>query len=532
VVADPDPDRRAAAAGALEEAGYSVLTAGSREDLSQQLDGQRPDLVVLDPSLAGQPVAAPVLLLVDLNNDAEKKAAQAPSIADYVTKPLAPAELVHRADTVISRARYRRSTRQSAERLREKLRNVSAALRTTNKPQVMADYLVQGLGETFGASHVLFATFEDDRVPLITAQWHLPEFPPLPPFPEELQQAAQGFIGRLWKEADVLTIRDLQDTGKPTQVPAVRAWAKNVGARGMAVVPVGDGELALGVLWIVHQDGPRSWSRVEISLIQHVAGNMAHGLMQGHLIIGQQEVVRQLRQLDRAKTDFLATVNHELRTPLTSITAYLDMIRDGAGGPIPDGVDRMLDVIVRNSERLRRLVDDMLTVSRQDYERQSLRVAPVQVSDTLRIITAALRPLAELRNVDINLNAAEEDLVINADAVQLEQVFTNLVSNAIKFTPGGGRITVTSEPETDTDGAPLVSIKVTDTGVGIPEEEIPHLFTRFYRASNATASAVPGTGLGLAIAEDILKRHRGHLAVRSKLGSGTTVEVRLPVAGP
>ncbi|GAP55190.1 ethylene receptor [Arthrobacter sp. Hiyo6] len=150
------------------------------------------------------------------------------------------------------------------------------------------------------------------------------------------------------------------------------------------------------------------WTRAEISLIQHVAGNVAYGLIQSHLMSAQKQVVKQLQQLDQAKTDFLATVNHELRTPLTSISAYLDMIQDGAGGPVPPEVGRMLDIIVRNSERLRRLIEDMLTVSRQDYEGTSLHLAHVGLGNTLRIVTVALRPLAELRDVTIDLELADD----------------------------------------------------------------------------------------------------------------------------
>ena len=120
--------------------------------------------------------------------------------------------------------------------------------------------------------------------------------------------------------------------------------------------------------------------------------------------------------------------------------------------------------------------------------------------------------------------------MIVADEVQLEQVFTNLVSNAIKFTPSGGRIVVSCRIDAMTDGEPGVNVHVRDTGVGIPGEEIPHLFTRFFRASNATSTAVPGSGLGLAIAYDIVKAHRGYLAVSSELGAGTTITVQLPIS--
>ena len=116
-----------------------------------------------------------------------------------------------------------------------------------------------------------------------------------------------------------------------------------------------------------------------------------------------------------------------------------------------------------------------------------------------------------------------------ADEVQLQQVFTNLVSNAIKFTPGGGQIDVVSGTQADADGTRWATISVSDTGMGISSDEIAHIFTRFYRASNAMSGAVPGTGLGLAITQDIVQRHGGRIDVTSELGVGTTVTVKLPL---
>jgi signal transduction histidine kinase len=260
-----------------------------------------------------------------------------------------------------------------------------------------------------------------------------------------------------------------------------------------------------------------------------VAGNAAHGLIQSHLISSQQQVVKQLQQLDKAKTDFLATVNHELRTPLTSIMAYLDMIQESTVHPVSNEVHQMLDIVVRNTERLRLLIEDMLSVSRNGDTDSSLHLTPVRLGRTLDIVTGALRPLAKLQNVTIALEPVQEDPEIMGDEVQLEQVFTNLVSNAIKFTPSGGKIRVGSVSHAAEDGTRWASVSVADTGIGISSDEIGHVFTRFYRASNAMSGAVPGTGLGLAITEDIVKRHGGRIDVASRLGAGTTVTVSLPL---
>lgn len=533
IVADPDAGRLASVGAALGAAGYSVSSASDQQSLAKLL-ADRPDasIVVLDHSFAGSTTTAPILLLIDLTNDVETSTATWAGVADFIVKPPSPHELVFRADSIIGRATARTEARQHAERLRERLREVSAAIRATNDPRLIAETVVNGFGQTFDADRVWFTTFDDGRVPSITAQWHRRDLNPIPEDLDGYEAAAQRLADRLWADADVLII---DEHGNHEWDPAdheIRDWMQGMDPRTSAVIPVGEGNSSLGMIWIAQLDHPRFWSRTEISLIQHVAGNVAYGLIQGHLISGQQQVLKQLQHLDQAKTDFLATVNHELRTPLTSITAYLDMIRDGSGGQLPDDVNRMLDIIVRNSERLRRLVEDMLSVSRRDYEGTNLHLAPSRVGHTLRIITAALRPLAEQQRVVIALDLDGQDPQVIADEVQLEQVFTNLVSNAIKFTPPGGKITVANSYGEDEEGNAFVTVQISDTGVGVPEDEITHLFTRFYRASNATSGAVPGSGLGLAIAHDIVERHQGRMDVSSKLGEGTTIRVHLPLTGP
>jgi signal transduction histidine kinase len=528
VVADPDSGRRQFVAATLETAGFTVRTAGNAADLSGILAGTRPSVLILDSSLSDIDGAAPVLALVDLDSPAEVKAVEHAGVRDCIAKPPAAKELIHRATALINLVSRRAEARHEAETLRERLRQVSAALRGTNDPQQIADLVVTGFGETFGADRVCLATFEDDRVPLITAQWHRPGLAPLPEAFFASAEEARPAADLLWARAEPLTANgafvqgNIDDAELPAELAAL-------GAAAYVAVPMGDGSSSLGIIWIALLDSPREWSRAELGLIQHVAGNAAHGLIQSHLITSQQQVVKQLRQLDKAKTDFLATVNHELRTPLTSIMAYLDMIQENTSDPVSTEVHQMLDIVVRNTERLRLLIEDMLSVSRNGHELSPLQLTPVRLARTLEIVTAALAPLAKLQNVSIVLDPNAEDLDVMADEVQLQQVFTNLVSNAIKFTPSGGRINVSSVSATEADGTCWATVRVSDTGMGISEDELAHVFTRFYRASNAMSGAVPGTGLGLAITQDIVARHGGRIEVASQLAVGTTVTVKLPL---
>ena len=526
VVADHDDGRLAVNAQALRDAGYEVRTAGDASGLAAMLHAGEPSVIVVDTSLSAVEAEAPVLVMVDLDSPAELAAMQPPGIHDCIAKPVPPKELVHRATALIRQVSRRAAARQEAEGLREQLRLVSAAVRGTNDPQQIACLVVEGFGRTFKADHVRLSTFEDERVSPITATWTRPGLEELPAAALSDQDSARHTADMLWEAAETLSYDGSEEDTKAGEASSAPRLAP---AASLLAVPMGEGSSSLGIIWIVMLDQPRQWSRAELGLIQHVAGNAAHGLIQSHLISSQQQVVKQLQQLDKAKTDFLATVNHELRTPLTSIMAYLDMIQESTEQPVSPEVHQMLDIVVRNTERLRTLIEDMLSVSRNGLDDNLMHLTPVRLGQTLDLVAGALRPLAQLQNVTIAVDPLPEDPEILADEVQLQQVFTNLVSNAIKFTPSGGRIEVGSESHAAADGTRWATVSVADNGIGISSEEIDHVFTRFYRASNAMSGAIPGTGLGLAITKDIVARHGGHIDVAYTLGAGTTVTVSLPL---
>lgn len=527
VVADLDAARLALLAHELRRAGYSVRTAGDAAALAALLAAKAPDVVVVDAPLAGFDAGVPVLVLVNLDSPQETAALERGGIRDGIVKPVASRELVHRANALVEMAVRRQAARSETEALRERLREVSAAVRGTNEPQEIADHVVAGFGRTFNADHARLVTFEDPRVPQLTADWTRPGLEPVPHGMFPAEREARQLADQLWAGAETLPTSGSSPGASESGEDDAGTAAP--GSLSTLAVPLGEGSSSLGIIWITVLGSPRSWSGTELGLIQHVAGNAAHGLIQSHLINSQQQVVRQLRELDKAKTDFLATVNHELRTPLTSIMAYLDMIQESSEEPVSAEVHQMLDIVVRNTQRLRALMEDMLSVSRNGMDDSLMHLTPVRLGQTLDIVAAALRPLAKQQNVTIALEPVPEDPEILADEVQLQQVFTNLVSNAIKFTPSGGRIEVGSESHAAPDGTRWATVSVADTGIGISSEEIDHVFTRFYRASNAMSGAIPGTGLGLAITKDIVARHGGRIDVASTLGAGTTVTVSLPL---
>ena len=230
-----------------------------------------------------------------------------------------------------------------------------------------------------------------------------------------------------------------------------------------------------------------------------------------------------LLELDRLKDEFVALVSHELRTPLTSIRGYLELIREGKGGKVTKKQERFLEVMNRNSERLLRLVSDLLFVAQAESGNVALELEQLDLADVAKETVDATRPLAAAKAIAINLESGDR-LRVFADHARLIQLLDNLLSNAVKFTPEGGQVDVTVSAQ---NGHAV--LEVADSGIGIPRGEQDRLFDRFFRASTATAQAVPGTGLGLAIAKAIVDAHDGSIEVESDEGSGSTFRVQLPV---
>ena len=237
----------------------------------------------------------------------------------------------------------------------------------------------------------------------------------------------------------------------------------------------------------------------------------------------EEQLTARLQSLETAKTDFMSTVSHELRTPLTSISGYAELMSDAPPGELGAGQRRMLEVIARNARRLRDLIEDILTLSKIETGEFSSERIGLDLAAIVERAVAAIGPAAAKGQVGVHVEL-RGPLPVRGDGAQLERVLSNLLTNAVKFTPPQGTVTVRAEQR---DGH--VVLAVADTGMGIPADEQQALFVRFFRASNAIRQAVPGTGLGLAIIRMIVDNHGGTIDIASTENVGTTVTVRLPV---
>jgi signal transduction histidine kinase len=229
-----------------------------------------------------------------------------------------------------------------------------------------------------------------------------------------------------------------------------------------------------------------------------------------------------LRELDRLKDEFVSLVSHELRTPLTSIRGYIELLLEDLE-PSETGRRRYLEVVERNSQRLLELVSDLLFLAQVEAGKLAIEREPVDLGEVVEECVEASAPVADSKGIALAAHVGRVPK-LDGDRARLAQMLDNLVSNALKFTPKGGRVDVRLDVEGET-----ALLEIEDTGVGIPLEQQGRLFERFFRSSTATENAIPGTGLGLTITKAIVERHGGRIEIESRENHGTVVRVGLPL---
>ncbi len=245
------------------------------------------------------------------------------------------------------------------------------------------------------------------------------------------------------------------------------------------------------------------------------------------LLITFRDLTEQDR-LARMRADFVANASHELRTPLASLKGYVQTLQ-GKAKDDADARARFLTIMEEQAERMSRLVDDLLSLSRVEMREHLPPADDVDLGPILREVAQALEPVATRAGITLNLSASEGEMVVRGDADELTQVFQNLIHNAIKYSHTGGKVEIVLRREPATSGRrPGLRVDVVDDGPGIPPQHLPRLTERFYRVNAAASRQKGGTGLGLAIVKHILNRHRGELIISSTLGQGSTFSVLLP----
>lgn len=250
----------------------------------------------------------------------------------------------------------------------------------------------------------------------------------------------------------------------------------------------------------------------------------------GQLTLVCFEDMTDLEEAGQMRRDFVANVSHELRTPLTALLGFVETLK-GAAKDDPVARERFLTIMAREADRMARLVDDLLSLSRVEADERVRPMSPVDLSAMVETVVQAFSPMADQSRINLAVTVPPHQVIVPGDAGQLRQVMINLIENAIKYGGQDSSVEIVlsagmPEPSLRTNG---VRLTVTDHGDGIAAHHIPRLTERFYRVDSHRSREVGGTGLGLAIVKHIVNRHRGRLRIQSTLGEGTTFSVVLPL---
>jgi PAS domain S-box-containing protein len=276
------------------------------------------------------------------------------------------------------------------------------------------------------------------------------------------------------------------------------------------------------------KDGVMIYLSLSVSPIRDLQGTIVGFLRVAKDITEKKRYERRLKELDKMKSDFVSNVSHELRTPLTSIKGSVDNMLDGLTGALNEKQIRYLSRIKSNTDRLSRLINDLLDLSRIESGRVEVRPTTFSVTVLAAEVAEQLKHLATEKLIRIEVPSADLGTTVWADRDKVIQILINLIGNAVKFTPHDGKVTVALEKNDDD----FVQIAVSDTGPGILSEETSKIFSKFYQVANVANQKPKGSGLGLAISKALVEMHGGKIWVESEVGRGSTFYFTLPAQQP
>lgn len=291
--------------------------------------------------------------------------------------------------------------------------------------------------------------------------------------------------------------------------------------QSILAVPMMFKDRAIGVLEAVNKLDGGQFIDHDVQILSTLAAQAAVALENARLVTELQEANVRLAELDRLKSDFISVASHELRTPLTLILGYASFLREEADA----AAGEQLDVVLEAATQLKRLIEDMVNLSHLEAGSAELSSADLILQEIIRECIESQRQFAATKSLDIRQSLPHTAMRVRADREKLTIVLNNLLNNAVKFTPPGGRILLTVRPQTG-----MVAVSVTDTGIGIPEQELNRIFDRFYQVESHLVRNEGGMGLGLSIARGMVELHGGRIWAESVEGRGSRFTFTLPIS--
>lgn len=572
LVIDDEVLIRRALADYLSECGYDTVTAGDGAEGLATARAQNFDAVLVDlrmPRVDGLEVVAtlkaeqpqlPVIVVSGTGVLRDVIEAMRCGAWDYVTKPVHDMDeiaviidrVLDRASLIAERDRYQQELEQLNRSLEATVARQTADLRLQNRELTALNHIISAANTTLDPVEILrvlctelalaltlphaTATLiePDHTTTTIVAEYR--RFERLSALGDSTD-LTQPALAEVLQQQSPLFIEDAQADAR------LGEWCAKMRARETAALllaPVVVRGKVMSVLGL-ETSTCRTYSDRDMALIVNAAAATGQALetlsLQRELrlhadtleaTVAQRTAelsvaLKQAQAADEAKSQFLSSVSHELRTPLTSILLYLELISRGK----TENQQRYLDSVAREVERLQVLIESLLDLSRLDLGKTTLQLQNVNLNGLLLTLAVDRDRLFTERGLHLHLDTTADLPEISADPKLLEQVATNLLTNALNYTPPGGHVWL-STAAIIRDAAPWVTFTVRDTGPGIAPEEQRHLFQRFYRGAAAHTSKASGTGLGLAISQGIVNLHHGQITLDSQLGRGSAFTVWLP----
>ena len=301
------------------------------------------------------------------------------------------------------------------------------------------------------------------------------------------------------------------------------SFLDSIGIGSMLFVPLGAGAECLGNL-VLTRAGEGEWTELDRQAALDIGHDLGRVILNARTFQREHELVVELQALDTYKSQLIATISHELKNPLTAVTGYLEML---ASAPeLSAGSRAAIAAMNRGADRLSRVADDLLLLSKVGDPQHGIIASDVDLRRIVDEVTDLMAVTAKRKNLALDVELPDGPVSARGDATEIDRLVSNLVSNAVKYTPEGRRVSIRVCREGD-----RVRIEVADEGLGISAADQERLFDEFFRSSNPEAVRQPGTGLGLAIVKRIVERHGGDIEVESELGVGSTFTVTLPAAG-
>ena len=363
---------------------------------------------------------------------------------------------------------------------------------------------------------------------------------------DRLLPVDHSLLGWVVAEETAVTVPDMDTDPRNFPVP-------DLPLKALAAVPLRSSGIVFGVLAAFNRNDRGPFSNADLHLLETLGDQIVVGVDRAHVLEEsrkKEEVLatknRELQRANELKSQFLANMSHELRTPLNAINGFSDLLLTEELGPLNDPQREFLDSILRNGNHLLGLINSVLDLSKIEAGRMTLSLAPTDLRQVILGAVTDTAPLRSAKQQEMRLEMGEEPLPALTDGVRIRQILYNLLSNASKFTPEGGSVTVSAistraplpvPADRSTDKARFVSrdavwISVRDTGMGIQQDDMPKLFHEFSQVDSSASRQQQGTGLGLALSRRFVEMHGGTIGCESVAGTGATFWFILPAEGP